>query len=380
MKFFLLLKIILFKILRLNLAFLKREITGYPEFVKKFEKNFAKFIGKEYGITFCNGTSAIEAAVYALNFSPDDEILVTSNIFHAALGPIINLDCKPVFVDIDSESLTIDCVDLKNKITQKTKGLLIVHPWGYPCNMDKIIKIVNDNKLKLIEDCSHSHGALYGEKKVGSFADISCFSLQGAKSIAAGEGGISLTNNKDYLLKMSVYGHFGRHEKDLNQNDKFRKFSKTGISKKLRAHPLGICLAIEDFNNLSSLNNYKRKIYNNIDKILENYNGIKCMKTNNGGQKGGFFGGYPLIFEDITHIQKIKENFKKYKLNLIPNPWLLYHKMEMYNAINYDLPVTEKINDHFFLIGIPYFLNFNFKSLKKCLKECKKNNLIQNIN
>ena len=146
MKFLLILKIIVLKILRLNLSFIKREISGYPKSVIKFEKDFARFIGKEYGISFCNGTSSIEAAIYALNFLPDDEILVTSSTFHASLGPIKNLNCKPVFVDIDKETLTIDCIDLKNKINDKSKGLLIVHPWGYPCNMDEITKITKENR------------------------------------------------------------------------------------------------------------------------------------------------------------------------------------------------------------------------------------------
>ena len=275
MKFILILKIIIFKILKLNLSFLKREISGYPESVKKFERDFAKFIGKEYGITFCNGTSTIEAAIYALNFSPGDEILVTSSIFHASLGPIKNLNCEPIFVDIDKETLTIDCIDLKNKINDKSKGLLIVHPWGYPCNMDEITKIVKENNLKLIEDCSHAHGAVYDNKKIGSFADISCFSLQGAKSIAAGEGGIAVTNNKDHFLRMSVYGHFNRHQSELTKNNDLKKFSKTGISKKLRAHPLGINLASVDLKHLSTLNNYKTEIYNKIDKIFMKYKSIK---------------------------------------------------------------------------------------------------------
>ena len=117
-KILLTLKIILLKIIKLNLAFLKNQTSGYPDFVDKFEKNFAKFIGVEYGITFCNGTSSIEAALYALNFSNNDEILVTSSNFHASIGPIKNLHYKPVFIDIDKDTLTIDLTDLKNKITK----------------------------------------------------------------------------------------------------------------------------------------------------------------------------------------------------------------------------------------------------------------------
>ena len=377
MKFLLILKIIVLKILRLNLSFIKREISGYPKSVIKFEKDFARFIGKEYGISFCNGTSSIEAAIYALNFSPDDEILVTSSTFHASLGPIKNLNCKPVFVDIDKETLTIDCVDLKNKINNKSKGLLIVHPWGYPCNMDEITKIVKENNLKFIEDCSHAHGATYDKKKIGSFADISCFSLQGAKSVAAGEGGIALTNNKDYFLKMSVYGHFNRHENELINHNDLKELSKTGISKKLRAHPLGISLASVDLENLSTLNNYKSKIYNKIDKILMKHKSISIMKLNDKTERGGFFGGYPFTFNDVSNIDQIIEKFKKFKIDILPYPWLPHHQMSIYNREQYNLPVTEKIIHHFFFIRIPYFLNFNYKNLENCLLECKKNNLIE---
>ena len=270
-KFLLIFKIILIKIVKLNISFLKNELSGYPVSVKKFEYDFAKFIGKNFGITFCNGTSSIEAAIYALNLSDHDEILVTSSNFHASIGPIKNLNYKPIFIDIDKDTLTINCDDLKKKINSKSKALLVVHPWGYPCNMDEICKIVKDYDLKLIEDCSHSHGAKYKDKMIGSFADISCFSLQGAKSIKAGEGGICLTNDKDYLLRMSTYGHFNRHEKELEQKNDLKKFSKTGISKKLRAHPLGISLADVDLKNLSAINKYKNEIYDKIDVLISNY-------------------------------------------------------------------------------------------------------------
>tara|TARA_B100000886_G_scaffold337536_1_gene298439 strand:- start:689 stop:1822 length:1134 start_codon:yes stop_codon:yes gene_type:complete len=376
MKFIIQLKIIFLKIISLNISFLKREISGYPEIVKNFEKSFSIFIGKKYGITFCNGTSSIEAAIYALNFFPNDEILVPASTFHASIGPINNLDCKPVFVDVDKDSLTISCEDLKKKINNKSKAILIVHPWGYPCNMDEVVKIARENNLKLIEDCSHAHGALFNNKKIGSFGDISCFSLQGAKSIAAGEGGISLTDNHEYFLRMSIYGHFNRHQESLKNIDEFKKFSKTGISKKLRAHPLGISLATIDFNNLKILNNYKEEIYKKIDKIILDYKTLKTMTVNHKAERGGYFGGYPIIFNDIEKISLIKERFKKFKINLIENPWPLNHKLEIYRESNSYLPVTEQISNLFFLIKIPYFLNFDFKKLKECLKECKRDNLI----
>ena len=142
-------------------------------------KNFSNYIDKKFGLTFCNGTSSIEAAIYALDLSKDDEILVPSSTFHATLGPIINLSNKPIFVDIDPDTLTIDTKDIRKKVTEKSKVLLIVHPWGHPCDMKEIKKICKEFNLKLIEDCAHAHGASFDGNKIVSFGDISCFSLQG---------------------------------------------------------------------------------------------------------------------------------------------------------------------------------------------------------
>ena len=320
-KSFLIVKILIEKLIRLNLSFLKREISGYPDIVKKFEVIFSKFVGKKYGLTFCNGTSSIEAAIYALNLSKEDEILTTSSNFHASLGPIKNLGYKIIFVDIDEDTFTIDCSDLERKINSKTKALLIVHPWGYPCDMDAIVRIVKKNNLKLIEDCSHAQGAIYNKQKVGSFADISCFSFQGAKAIKAGEGGIALTDQKNYYLRMSMYGHFNRHRELLENNEDLKKFKNTGLSKKLRAHPLGISMAYVDYKNLKTLNKYKNEIYNEIEKIIRNYNSIKLMKLNEKAERGGFFGGYPIFLKSTENISEIKEIFQKFKINLIKYPW-----------------------------------------------------------
>jgi perosamine synthetase len=374
MKYLLIIKILLEKIIKLNICFLKREISGYPKLVKEFENNFSNYIGKKFGLTFCNGTSSIEAALYALNLSKDDEVLVPSSTFHATLGPIINLSLKPVFVDIDPHTLTVDCNDIRKKITSRCKALLIVHPWGYPCNMNEIQKISREFKLKLIEDCSHAHGATFDGKKVGSFGDIGCFSLQGAKAIAAGEGGITVTDNYDYFLRMSLYGHFNRNEKDLLNHDNFRNYAKTGLSKKLRAHPLGISLATADLENIEKINQYKQDIYNKIDKILDNNKNIKKIKVNEKSIRGGFFNGYPCIIDNSQNVEKILSTFQKNEIKILSYPWLMHHKMSLYTDDFFNLVTTEKLSKKIFFIQIPYFLNFDFTKFKKVIDKLNKIN------
>ncbi len=368
-KYLLFIKITLLKFINLNVSLFKREISGYPSQVIDFEKNFSKYIGKKYGITFCNGTSSIEAAIFALNLEKESEILIPSSTFHASIGPIINQNFKIRFVDVEEDTLTIDCDDLEKKINNKSKALIIVHPWGYPCKISKILEITKKNNIKLIEDCSHAHGASYENKKIGFFGDISCFSLQGNKAIAAGEGGISVTDNYEYFIRMSIFGHFNRHEIDISKNEKLKMYSKTGISKKLRAHPLAISLAKVDFQNIERINSYKNAVYEKIDKILESDKFLKTIQINENSTRGGFFGGYPIIINNEKNITKILEIFDNFNLKLTKYPWLQHHKMRIYSSDNIELKITEKLSEKLFLLNITYLLNFKYKNLELCLKK-----------
>jgi len=175
---------------------------------------------------------------------------------------------------------------------------------------------------------------------------------------------------------MSVYGHFNRNEKEFQNNDNLKIYAKTGLSKKLRAHPLGISLAAVDLSNIEKINSLKQKIYIKIDRILDQYNNIKKVKINEKSIRGGFFNGYPCVIDNEKNIKQILTIFHKNKIKISPYPWLMHHKMNIYSNTTNNLDVTEKIYKKIFFIHIPYFLNLNFKNLKKSLVECKKENLI----
>src|SRR3989304_10221332 len=189
--------------------------NSYSRFITRFERRFADYIGCKYGLTFCNGTSTIEAAIFALGIKEDDEVLVPSYTFHSSIFPVIAIGAKPIFVDIDETTLTMDAEDLRKKTTDKTRCIVVVHLWGNSAEMDKICAIAKEHNLKIIEDCSHAHGTAWKGKKVGSIGDIGCFSLQGKKPISAGEGGIAVTNDRHLYERMSLYGHFGRIKEEL---------------------------------------------------------------------------------------------------------------------------------------------------------------------
>jgi perosamine synthetase len=166
--------------------------------LEEFERKWAAYCGVKYGIAVSSGTAALQVAVRVLDLKPNDEIIMpTFTIISCALAVIYN-QAKPVLVDCDSETWTINVDEIEEKINERTKAIMIVHIYGHPCNMDKIWKLAKKYELKIIEDAAEAHGAEYKNKRCGGLGDISCFSFYANKIITTGEGGMILTNNKKY--------------------------------------------------------------------------------------------------------------------------------------------------------------------------------------
>jgi len=161
-----------------------------------FETEFATFIGNKFCIGVANGTDALEIGIKSLEIPEGSEIITQANSFiSTALGIKYN-ELKPVFVDVDKDTLMIDYSKIEEKITVKTKALCIVHLYGCSPNMEEIMKIVKKYNLILIEDCAQSHGSFYNGKRTGTFGDISCFSFYPGKNLGCfGDGGAICTNN-----------------------------------------------------------------------------------------------------------------------------------------------------------------------------------------
>ena len=176
-------------------------ISSKGHFVSDFEKAFASYIGKNYATGVFNGTVAIHLAMVALGIKKGDEVIVPTFTYVASANPILMVGAKPVFVDSLQDGWQMDPEDVKRKITDKTKAIVVVHLYGHPCDMDVIMAIAKEHNLYVIEDCAEAIGSEYKGRKVGSFGDISCFSFFGNKTITTGEGGMVMTNDADLYEK-----------------------------------------------------------------------------------------------------------------------------------------------------------------------------------
>ena len=163
--------------------------------IKELEDEFKKYIGVKYAFSFNSGRSALYAILKALNevegLKKSDSVLLQAFTCNASINPILWQGLKPVYVDCDKDSFNMDINDLKTKISDKTKVLMVQHTFGLPANMDEVSK----NELILIEDCAHALGAEYRGQKVGSFGKASFFSFSRDKIISSIYGGMAITND-----------------------------------------------------------------------------------------------------------------------------------------------------------------------------------------
>ncbi len=192
------------------LGVLRRGAMSGSDVTKRFEREFADWMGMEFGLAYNNGTESLRAAMWACGLGAGDELICPSMTYWASCTAALGLGAAVNFADILPHTLCIDPKDIEHRIGPRTKAIVVVHYSGYHCDMTPIIKLARKHKIKVIEDVSHAHGALYKGKKVGTFGDISCMSMMAGKSFAIGEAGMMVTNDRDLYERCMAYGHYER--------------------------------------------------------------------------------------------------------------------------------------------------------------------------
>lgn len=188
------------------------------EEVQNFEKEFASFLGVKHCLGLASGLDALFLALKAFNFDPGDEVLVPSNTYIATILSILNAGLKPVLVEPDIRTYNIDPSLIEEKITSRTKAIMIVHLYGKPCDMKPIMELKEKYGLKLIEDCAQSHGATYHGQKTGTFGEIGAFSFYPTKNLGAlGDAGAIVTNDDTLALAIRRLRNYGSDIKYYNE-------------------------------------------------------------------------------------------------------------------------------------------------------------------
>ena len=177
--------------------------------VQDFERLLADFLHVKHAIAVNSGTAALHASILAAGIKESDEILIPSFTFVATANSVACTGAKPVFVDIEKDTYTMDPLDLENKITKKTRAIIPVHLYGHPAKMDEIKEMANKHSIIVIEDACQSLGSTYDGKQTGTLGQMGCFSMYASKVLTSGEGGAITTDSDEFAEKLRMIRNHG---------------------------------------------------------------------------------------------------------------------------------------------------------------------------
>ncbi len=192
------------------LEVLRRGAMSGTDVTMEFEKDYAAWHGTDYALGCSSGTAALQSAMWACGVGVGDEIIAPSLTYWATCLPAFSLQATIVFAEVDPDTLCIDPNDIEHRITERTKAIVPVHYCGYPADMDPILEIARKHDIRVIEDVSHAHGGMYKGRLVGTIGDVGAFSVMSGKSLAVGEGGMLVTNDRHLWERCAVWGHYER--------------------------------------------------------------------------------------------------------------------------------------------------------------------------
>jgi len=259
----------------------------------EFERQFAAFVGAKYAIAFNSATAALHLACLALGIGPGDEVLVPTMTFVSTAHAIAYSGARPIFVDIDPETLTIDLEDVERKITPRTKAVIPVHYGGHACPMNEIWDLADRHHLSVIEDAAHACGSLYRDQRIGGLprTDLTCFSFHAVKNLPVGDGGMITTNRVELVRPLNQLRWCGidkstwdrTEEVMMEQESGTRRYSKYGwyyevrdLGYKYHMNDIAAVIGLVQLKKLDASNARRRQIVANYNQAFNCVSWISC--------------------------------------------------------------------------------------------------------
>ena len=279
------------------------EMTGAGSGVaKKFEDEFGEYVGADYCLTTDHGSSALASAYFAVGVGPGDEVITPTAGYLGAYEGALHLGARPVFCDIDPDTLLIDPEDVERRITERTRAICAIHFNGRICDMDRLLEIGDEYGIPVVEDAAHAHGAEWDGKKIGGFGDIACFSLQATtpygKPVAGGEGGVATTNNRELYERQLAFCHL--HREGVTEeftNPEYQMLDKEVLGKKNRAYPPALAVARVSMDSLDYRNERRTAYRNEMADRLDEIPGVRAAGTYEKSDDGGLYAGMRIVYE-----------------------------------------------------------------------------------
>ncbi|MCR5234010.1 MAG: DegT/DnrJ/EryC1/StrS family aminotransferase [Lachnospiraceae bacterium] len=308
--------------------------------LSSFEEQFADYVGAKYCVGLGNGLDALWLAFRILGIGKGDEVIVQGNTYIASVMGITINGATPVFVEPD-EYFNIDASQIEDKITDKTKAVLVVHLYGQASRMDRIVDICKRHNLRLVEDCAQSHGSAFNGKVTGTFGDIGCFSFYPSKNIGAfGDGGAIVTDSEEIAKEMKIYRNYGSEKRYYNKV----------VGTNSRLDEIQAAMLKVRLEHAAELNDEKKAVAAEYDKRLDN-SLIVLPKTAEGADH--IYHQYVIRCRERERlISYLKDN----GISTIIHYPIPPHLAEAYEYLGHkkgDYPITEQYADE--VLSIPMF-------------------------
>jgi len=314
-------------------------ISSEGPFINRFETDFARKMGRKFGIAVSNGSVALDTSIIALNIGEGDEVIMPTFTIICCASAITRVGAVPVLVDCDSETWNMSVEDIEKKITPRTKAIMVVHIYGLPVDMDNIIALAEKYKLKIIEDAAEQHGQSYRGKAIGSFGNISCFSFYPNKHITTGEGGMILTDDEEVAERC-------RSLRNLCFNSE-RRFLHYELGYNYRMTNIQAALGLAQLERFDEFIKKKRRIGQIYNEILSGCDSIQVgiPKTE---YAENIYWVYGIVLKEDVPFDATTAISKLHELGVGARPFFWpIHQQPVFNKIglflNEKYPVSERI-------------------------------------
>ncbi|OFX76500.1 MAG: aminotransferase DegT [Bacteroidetes bacterium GWE2_29_8] len=322
-------------------------ISSEGPYVEKFESQMCQITGRKYAVALSNGTVALELAVRALKIGEGDEVIIPSFTIISCAMAVLKNGAKPVLVDSDINTWNVDTEKIESKITKRTKAIMVVHIYGLPVNMDKIISLCKKYNLLLIEDAAEMHGQTYKNKPCGSFGNISVFSFYPNKHITTGEGGMVLTDD----LELADYC---KSLRNLCFNNK-QRFIHEELGYNFRMSNIQAALGLAQAEKLENTINIKREIGKKYTELLKSNNAL-ILSPNNVDYAKNIYWVYGIIIDNKVIDYKAKLICERLaQFGIATRPFFfgmhlqpVFQKMQLFNNEKY--PISDQMSNYGFYI------------------------------
>ncbi|MBN1692930.1 MAG: DegT/DnrJ/EryC1/StrS family aminotransferase [Dehalococcoidales bacterium] len=239
--------------------------------IRQFEKDYTEYYDIKYAVAFNSATSALHAAIVACGLKPGEEVIVPPYTFTSTATSVLMHNCIPVFVDIKPDIFCLDPAKIESAITPRTRAIMPVHLFGHPADMDQIMSIANQHKLRVIEDCAQSPGAIYKGKLVGNIGNCGIFSFTETKNIMTGEGGMLITNDKEIA---EIARMVRNHGEVIFEGQSQRTYRSDILGWNYRMTEMEAALGIVQFRKMDELNQIRIELSEYLASKLADIDGL----------------------------------------------------------------------------------------------------------